>query len=86
VTVIVTSALGVLGFGGLLAVALGRAAALADEGSDQVLVERRASPTVNGYRQTYAGFARAHSTIAWESSITEPSSSTSVGTQRWRAG
>jgi len=86
VAIIVTSALGILGFGGLLAVALGRAAALADEGSDRVMVERRASPTVVGYRQTYAGFARAPSTIGWESSISEPSSSTSVGTQRWRTG
>jgi hypothetical protein len=85
VTIIVTSALGILGFGGLLAVALGRAAALADAGSDQVLVERRASPTVSGYRQTYAGFARVQA-MAWESSIPEPSSSTSVGTQRWRSG
>jgi hypothetical protein len=75
-----------MGFGALLAVALGRAAGLADERSNRVMAERRSNPTVLGYRQTYAGFARAQSTIAWESSITEPSSSTSVGTQRWRTG
>jgi hypothetical protein len=86
VTIIVTSALGVLGFGAVLAVALGRAAALADERTDRVVVERRASPTVVGYRQTYAGFVRASSTLAWESSVAEPTSSTSVGTQRRRAG
>ena len=81
-TIIVTSALGVMGFGALLAVALGRAAALADERSDVVLSERRANPTVVGYRQTYAGFVRAQSTISWEASIAEPSSSTSVGPRR----
>lgn len=82
VTIIIASALGALGVSGTLAVALGRVAALADEDADRMLAERRADPSLTGYSQSYAGFARAHSTIARESSITEPSSSTSVGTQR----
>ncbi len=80
--IIVASALGAMGVSAMLALALGRAAALADEQSERILVESRASPSTGGYRQSYAGFARAQSTIARESSITEPSSSTSVGTQR----
>jgi hypothetical protein len=84
VTIIVTSALGVMGFGALLAVALGRAAALADQRSNRVLAERRSNPTVVGYRQTYAGFVRSHPTVAWEPSNAEPSSSTSVGARRRR--
>jgi hypothetical protein len=83
VTIIIASALGAMGFSAAFAVALGRAAALADRNSDRMLAERRANPTIVGYRQSYAGFARAQSTIARESSITEPSSSTSVGTQRF---
>jgi hypothetical protein len=83
VTIIIASALGAMGFSAAFAVALGRAAALADKNSDRMLAEHRANPTITGYRQSYAGFARAQSTIARESSITEPSSSTSVGTQRF---
>jgi hypothetical protein len=82
VTIIIASVLGAVAFSGALAVALGRVAALADESSDRLLAERHANPPIIGYRQSYAGFARAQSTIARESSITVPSSSTSVGTQR----
>lgn len=66
VTIIIASALGATGFSAAFAVALGRAAALADRNSDRMLAERRVKPTVAGYRQSYAGFARAQSTITRE--------------------
>jgi len=72
--IIVASALGALGFSAILAVALGRAAAIADRSSEQVLAERRANPVIGGYRQSYAGFSRARGTIARRSSITHTSS------------
>jgi hypothetical protein len=81
-TIIVASALGAMGFSAVLAIALGRAAALADKRSERFLAERHANPTIIGYRQSYAGFARAQSTIARESSMTEPPSRTSAGTHR----
>jgi hypothetical protein len=76
-SIIVASALGAMGFGAVFALALGRAAGAADEDTERMLAERRAKPAIGGYRQSYAGFARAHSTVARESSIVEPSSSTS---------
>lgn len=82
VIVVIAAALSVMGLTLMFVLALGRTAAIADEEVDRMLAQRRERPTVRGYRQSYAGFARAHSTIARESSITVPSSSTSVGTQR----
>jgi hypothetical protein len=75
-TIIVASVLGAVGFGAIFVVALGRAAGAADANAERILAERRAKPAIAGYRQSYAGFARGHATI------TEPSSSASVGTQR----
>ena len=51
--IIVASALGTLGFGAMLAVALGRAAAIADEESERTHAERCVTPSIGGYRQSY---------------------------------
>jgi hypothetical protein len=75
--IIVASALGTLGFGAMLAMAMGRAAALADRESERTHAERRVTPSIAGYSQSYAGFARGQPMIARTSSSTEPSSSTS---------
>jgi hypothetical protein len=85
--IIVASALGTLGFGAMLAIALGRAAALADRESERTHAERCVTPSIAGYRQSYAeldaGLARAQPTVVrGGSSIAAPSSRTSVGTQR----
>jgi hypothetical protein len=82
VAIIIASAIGAMAFGTLLAVALGRIAALADEDADRLLAEHDSEPPIAEAAQRYTRFARAHSTIARESSITEPSSRTRVGTHR----
>jgi hypothetical protein len=84
--IIVASVLGAMGFSAVLAIALGRAASLADRSSEQVLAERHANPTIRGYRQSYAGFSRAEPTITRAWSSVEPSSRASVGGQRLSIG
>jgi hypothetical protein len=83
--IIVASALGTLGFGAMLAIALGRAAALADRESERTHAERCVTPSIAGYRQSYAeldaALARTQPTVVRGSSIAAPSSRTSVGTQ-----
>jgi hypothetical protein len=82
VAIIIASGLGTMAFGALLAVALGRVAALADENADRLLAEHDRDPTIADVAQRYTGFALAQSTIARESSIAVPSSRTRVGTHR----
>lgn len=81
-TIIVASVLGVIAPSAVFALALSRVAARADADFERLAAERRAATPAGGCRQGYAEFACAHSTIARESSITVPSSRTSVGTQR----
>jgi hypothetical protein len=66
-----------------LAIALGRAAAHGDEELDGLLEREHSMAPITARRQSYAGLARDQSTILAEPSITTPSSSTSVGTQRF---
>jgi hypothetical protein len=80
---IIVPAVIVMLLGATFAIALGRVAARADEEFDSLLAAERASPANTAPRESYAGWARAQSTIARESSITVPSSRTSVGTQRF---
>ena len=81
--IVVVSAVAAILFAATFAVALGRAAHRADEELESALVRERVAAAIVLSRHGYgAGFARAQSTIARESSITVPSSRTRVGTQR----
>jgi hypothetical protein len=55
VTIIVASALGAIAFSALLLFALGRVASLADRDAERLLAERRASPSIAGYRRPGSG-------------------------------
>jgi hypothetical protein len=81
--IIVVSGLTAMMVAGMFAIALGRVAHRADQELESTLCEERRLAAAVMLRDDYAGFARAQSTIARESSITAPSSSTSVGTQRF---
>lgn len=77
----------VIAFSAVMAVALGRAAAGADR-EMEIDRERELARLHRRSRLTvlpggYAGWSRAHATISREPSTTVPSSSTSVGTQRF---
>jgi hypothetical protein len=80
---IIVPAVTAMVFCAMFAIALGRVAARADEELDTLIEAERPLPSITVMRQSYAGWARAQSTIARESSITVPSSSASVGTQRF---
>ncbi len=81
--IIVALAVGAVGFSAMLAIALGRAAGAADRNMEAMLATRRSKPPLTVIRRSYAGLDPAQATIARESSMTVPSSRTSVGTQRF---
>jgi hypothetical protein len=83
VIIIAVAAVGAIAFSATLAIALGRAAGLADREAEELLAGQHGGSPMIVISQSYAGLAFAQSTIARESSITAPSSSTSVGTQRF---
>lgn len=66
-----------------MALAMGRAAAIADDELDELLARRLGTAATRELRESYAGLDVAQATISLEPSITEPSSSTSAGTQRF---
>ena len=80
--IIIGSGLAVVAFCASFAIALGRAAGRADEELERLLSEEREVASIMLLRESYAGLARAQSTILRESSMTVPSSRTRVGTQR----
>lgn len=74
-----------LGCCAVIALALSRAAALADRDMESQArqLQRERGPRLRLLNGGYAGWPSAHATISREPSITVPSSSTSVGTQRF---
>jgi uncharacterized membrane protein len=80
--IIVVLGIAAMALGATFAVALGRVAHRADEQIESALAKERAAAAIVMLRERYWGLARAHSTMARESSTTLPSSRTSVGTHR----
>jgi hypothetical protein len=81
--IIIVSVLTATAFITTLAIALGRAAAHGDEELDSMLERDHPIGLITARRQSYTGLAWDQATISREPSITLPSSSTSVGTQRF---
>jgi hypothetical protein len=79
---IVALAIGAFGFSAVMAIALARVAGDADREMETVLADSASATGALHTQQTYAGCDSAQALIAFESSTTVPSSSTSVGTQR----
>ena len=79
---IVALAVGALMFSAVVAIALARVAGGADREMERALADSSSATRVLETRQTYAGCDSAHAVIAFESSITVPSSNTRVGTRR----
>jgi hypothetical protein len=67
---------------GLMVLALSRAASRADEELDEIVARRIGATEAREQHESYAGWAFAQATISCEPSITVPSSSSNVGTQR----
>lgn len=80
--IILISGLTVMVSGTILAIAMGQVAARADAELDEILARRLGSASARDLHESYAGLAFAQSTISCEPSMTAPSSSSSVGTQR----
>jgi hypothetical protein len=85
-TVIIASALCVIAFNVLLALALSRASARADRACEHELAELHATAPIRAYRLTYAGFVRGRTPRARGSSLIVPASRTSVSTRRAPVG
>jgi hypothetical protein len=81
--IVVASVGGALGFSAVLVLALGRVAGRADRDAAELWEARKATLSMTLFKDDYAGFARAQSTITRESSITVPSSSSNAGTHRF---
>jgi hypothetical protein len=80
--IIVICGVAVFSSGVIMALAMGRVAARADEELDELLARRLGSAAARELRESYAGLAWAQPTISREPSTTVPSSRTNVGTQR----
>jgi hypothetical protein len=81
-TIIVICGVAVLASGAIVALAMARVAARADEDLDELLAIRLGAASARELHQNYAGLSFAQPAISREPSTTVPSSRSSVGTQR----
>jgi hypothetical protein len=82
ITIIIISGVAVLGGGAVLTVAMGRAAARADEELDELLARRRGALSARELRESSAGLALAPPAIAHEPAITVRATSTRAAARR----